>query len=281
MPLISMKEILYAAHSVGYGVGAYNVLNTDALQGIIKAAEEKRSPLILQMAQVRDSIAPLALIGPALVAAARKATVPVAVHLDHGETFEYAQQAIELGFTSVMVDASAYPLAQNIEYSKKVADYARSKGVSVEAEIGCLNDEGGGSNPNFFTVPEEAKAFCEAVEPDVLAVSIGNVHGPYKGEPNIQYELLETIHAQVGRPIVLHGGSGIDQEGFRKCIARGVSKINIATANYGLATQRMQAMPAFEVYQENSFVKVQQHVIQAVYEKTMEHMDMFMSSGKA
>ncbi|OHW61912.1 fructose-bisphosphate aldolase [Andreesenia angusta] len=231
--LVTTKELLEHAQQNKYAVGAFNVNNMEIVQAIIEAAEETQSPVILQASQGGLKYAGVEYIAGLGKIAAQNASVPVAIHLDHGTDFEQIMQCIRHGFTSVMIDASKYPLDENIAMTKKVIEVAHSVGVSVEAELGKI----GGTEDDItvsdrdatFTDPEEAKRFVEETGVDSLAIAIGTAHGPYKGEPKLDFDRLETIRKTIDTCIVLHGSSGVPEEALRKAISMGVSKINIDT----------------------------------------------------
>lgn len=234
MPLVQMKDILIKANQENYGVGAFSVANMEMVMGAIQAAEELRSPLILQIAEVRLNHSPIHMIGPLMVAAAKKATVPVAVHFDHGMTFEKIKETLEIGFSSVMFDGSHYPLEENIQRTKEVVELAKQYGATVEAEIGRVGGSEDGSEDieMMLTSTKEAKRFAEETDVDALAVAIGNAHGMYNGDPDLRLDRLQEINGIVDIPLVLHGGSGINPEDFKQCIQHGVRKINVATATF-------------------------------------------------
>ncbi len=237
MALINLKDLLNHAKQHKYAVGAFNMTNIDFLDTVIGAAVEQNSPLILQLAEVHFRYLNLEHIAPAIIRAASEVSIPICVHLDHGEKFETVVRAIRAGFTSVMFDGSKYPLEENIAKTKEVIKVARSVGVSVEAELGSVGGEVIGvaaptpkeANREAFTDVTEAKRFVEETDVDALAVSIGNVHGTYKGDPNLDFEILRQIRDAVDIPLVLHGGSGIYDEDFRKAITLGICKINFYT----------------------------------------------------
>ena len=207
--------------------------------GTIRAAEEENSPVIIQIAEGRLAHTPLDYIGPLMVQAAKDAHVKVCVHLDHGLTRAKVAEALSYGFTSVMYDGSRYELEENIRRTNEVADLARQKGVSVEAELGSIGGKEATDHDEkaVYTDVHEAVEFVSRTDIDALAVAIGNAHGHYKGVPHLNFERLAMIHDAVDLPLVLHGGSGISDEDFRRCIANGIRKINIATASLDAQTK--------------------------------------------
>ena len=231
--LVTGSELLLDAQKRGYAVGAFNVNNMEIIQAIIEAAEETRSPVILQASQGGLKYAGLEYIAALGKLAAEKATVPVALHLDHGTDFGQIMGCIRNGFSSVMIDASQYPLEENIRLTNKVIEVAHAVGVTVEAELGKI----GGTEDDIsvdekdatFTDPAEAKAFVQATNVDYLAVAVGTAHGVYKGEPKLDFDRIKALREAVDIPLVLHGSSGVPYDALREAISLGVCKINIDT----------------------------------------------------
>lgn len=277
MTLVKMKEILEHAETHNYGVGAFSVSNMETVMGVIRAAEELRSPAILQIAEVRLKHSPLNLIGPMMVSAAKSASVPIAVHFDHGLTKEKIHEALELGFTSVMYDGSHHALEENIAETKKIVELARSYGATVEAEIGQVggSEDGSVDLEVLVTSVEDAKNFAEETSVDALAIAIGNAHGVYKGDPVLHFNRLEEIDKIVETPLVLHGGSGISEEDFRKCISNGIRKINVATATFNSVVNHVNQSAPFSDY-----FTYHDSVVSAAEENVKRHMKMFQSDGK-
>jgi len=228
--LVNLNQVLAKAQSEHYAIGLFNTHDTDMLEAAISAAEELRSPIIIGTAEVLLPYGDLPLIAPALVAAARRASVPVVVHYDHGLTFEKTMEALKLGFSSVMYDASAKPYAENVAETKVVVKVAHAFGATVEGEIGHvgLAQDGDDKNGQYTTV-EEAVDFQAKTGVDALAVAVGNAHGVYKSKPCIQLDRIAELSAAVKCPLVMHGGSGLSADDFRNAIARGVAKMNIHT----------------------------------------------------
>ncbi|MFT2139469.1 fructose-bisphosphate aldolase [Bacillus thuringiensis] len=281
MPLVQMKDILIKADQENYGVGAFSVANMEMVMGAIQAAEELRSPLILQIAEVRLNHSPIHMIGPLMVAAAKKATVPVAVHFDHGMTFEKIKETLEIGFSSVMFDGSHYPLEENIQRTKEVVELAKQYGATVEAEIGRVGGSEDGSEDieMMLTSTKEAKRFAEETDVDALAVAIGNAHGMYNGDPDLRLDRLQEINGIVDIPLVLHGGSGISPEDFKQCIQHGVRKINVATATFQNIVSTVNTAVLNTPYSD--YFMYHQDVIEAAYENVKNHMLIFGSENKA
>lgn len=232
MPLVTAKELLIKAQEGGYAVGAFNVENMEMVQAVVEAAEELKSPVIMQTTPSTIKYAGLEYYYANAKAAADKASVPVVIHLDHGNSFDLAMQALRTGYTSIMIDGSHESFEDNIKVSKAVADACRPSGISVEAELGKVGGkeddlDGGDNNP--YTDPAEAKEFVDRTGVDSLAVGIGTAHGIYKGEPMIQFDVLSQIRDAVDVPLVLHGTSGVPDEAVKECINRGICKVNYAT----------------------------------------------------
>ncbi len=281
MALANLRDLLADAKAKNYAVGSFSIANMEMVLGVIKAAEETKSPIILQIAEVRLNYSPLALIGPLMVAAAKRAKVPVAVHLDHGTTLECIKQALELGFTSVMFDGSHLPLEENIEKTKKVVEMAKPYGAAVEAEIGCVGGSEDGSKDIAMrcTSPAQAAKFYSATEVDALAIAIGNAHGFYKEAPNLRFDILENVRGCVDVPLVLHGGTGISEEDFIRCHQSGIKKINIATATFASVEKNVR-----KGYTEGSiggYYDLHAAEIEGAYQNAKKHMEIFYSVGKA
>lgn len=229
--LVNLKEILKIAEEKKIAVGMFNATGFDSLQAIIAAAEELNQPVILAHAEVHNVYNDISIVGPAMIAAAKNAKVPVCVHLDHGVTLEMINRALDLGFTSIMIDASHLPFEENLELTKKVTEKAHSLGVSVEAELGRLVTSEDGTNQvdnpeAYYTDANEAKFFVEKTGIDALAIAFGTAHGFYKSQPKLSFEVVSEVRKITGLPLVMHGGSGVSEEGFKKAIESGIRKIN-------------------------------------------------------
>ncbi len=231
--LVTGKEILDHAHKNGYAVGAFNVNNMEIVQAIIAAAEQEKSPVILQTSEGAIKYAGADYLSAMVTLAARKASVPVALHLDHGTSFNTIMTCIRNGWTSVMIDGSHHPLEENIKVTADVVRIAHAAGVSVEAELGRLS----GVEDNIsveekdaiFTNPDEAVVFVKETGVDYLAIAIGTAHGKYSGVPKLDFDRLTEIKKRLDMPIVLHGASGIGEEDLKKSVRLGINKINIDT----------------------------------------------------
>ena len=229
--LANLNDILPRAAKEHYGVGLFNTIDTDMLEAAISAAEELRSPIIIGTAEVLLPYGELKLIAPSVIAAAKRASVPVVVHYDHGLTFERCMEALKLGFTSVMFDGSAGDSANNIAATREIVKIAHAIGATVEGEIGHVGEAASGDNEtnDRYTTVKEATDFVNATGVDALAVAIGTAHGAYKAKPRLDIERLKEIHAAIPTPLVLHGGSGLSDDDFRNTVREGISKVNIFT----------------------------------------------------
>ncbi len=232
MSLVTTKQLLSEAQKDGYAVGAFNVENMEMVQAVIAAAEELRSPVIMQTTPSTVKYAGLDYFYANVRVAAERASVPVVMHLDHGSSFELAMQALRAGYTSIMIDGSHESFEENIAVSKAVADACHPSGIPVEAELGKVGgkeDDLDGGEDNPYTDPQQAKEFVLATGVDSLAVGIGTAHGVYQGVPRLDVERLSEIRKVVAIPLVLHGTSGVPDEAVRECIQRGICKVNYAT----------------------------------------------------
>lgn len=233
MPLVSAARLLKAAAAGGYAVGAFNCNNMELVQAIITAAEAENAPVILQASQGAIKYAGLAYISTLARTAVAGTSVPVALHLDHGTSFEQALRCITAGFSSVMIDGSRLPFAENVALTQRVVDVAHVLGVSVEAELGKIggteDDVSVSEAEAFFTDPDEAGRFVSETGVDSLAVAVGTAHGRYRGKPRLDFERLSLIASRVNIPLVLHGSSGVPPEAIREAIRRGICKVNIDT----------------------------------------------------
>ena len=236
MPLVSLTPLLREAEREQRAVGAFNVSGIEMINGVMQAAEALKTPVILQVAEKRLASTPLSVLGKAMIAAAERSELPIAVHLDHGETEDCIRLALDLGFSSVMFDGSLLPPEESLRRTAAMAREAHRYGATCEGEIGVLGKtETGESVGSRFTDPDEAVFFARETGVDALAVAIGNAHGVYKGTPVFHFDVLDRIREKSDVPLVLHGGTGSSEANFRRCIASGVRKINIATALFQAA----------------------------------------------
>ncbi|MFN2340746.1 MAG: class II fructose-1,6-bisphosphate aldolase [Halanaerobium sp.] len=249
MNLVPMADILQDAHEKTYGVGGFNINNMEFLQGIIRGAEELDSPLILQASEGAIKYIGMDYVMQMVEAATKDIDIPVALHLDHGSSFESIMQCIRAGFSSVMIDASKMPFEENIALTKKVVEAAHSVGVTVEAELGTIggteDDHTVEEKDAMYTDPDQAKEFVEATGVDALAIAIGTAHGVYVGEPELDFERLDKIKQLIDMPVVLHGASGISAEDLRTGVKYGVNKVNVNTAFQQAFTAKIK-----EIYEQ-------------------------------
>lgn len=247
--LVNLVEILKLAEEKKCAVGAFNTPNWECILAVIDAAEKLNVPVIISHAQLHEEVSPLAKIGPIMVEAAKRAKVPVCVHLDHCETLDYMAQALEIGFTGVMYDGSTLPYEENLENSKKAVAMAKNYSCGVEAELGALaSREGGADNASgpVYTDPDEAVAFCRETGIDALAPSFGTAHGIYKAKPVLDLDRVKVISEKTGLPLVMHGGSGVSPEDYRTGIANGLRKINYYSYMSKAGTQAVKELLAKE-----------------------------------
>jgi len=277
--LVTLSEILKDANERHYAVGAFNCLSLENVMGALEAAEELRSPIILQLAEVQFPEAPMEMMAPLYLEAAKRSSVPVCVHLDHGQSLETCVRAIRLGFTSVMFDGAALPFEENVAASREVTRIAKAAGVDVEAELGKVGNSGV-DTADVFTDVDEAVRFVGSTGIDALAVAIGNLHGHYVHTPQLNIQRLIEIHEACDRlPLVLHGGSGTSEADFKACIHNGICKINVATAiQRGIMKrigERLSQKP------DEEYVPLKQVMIDASREVVAAHMRLFESEGRA
>lgn len=285
MPLVSMKEMLIKAKEGGYAVGQFNLNNLEFTQAILQAAEEEKSPVILGVSEgagrYMGGFKTVVKIVEGLLED-YKITVPVAIHLDHGSSFDKCKEAIDAGFTSVMIDASHDPFEENVATTSKVVEYAHAKGVSVEAELGTV----GGQEDDviadgvIYADPKECEELVKRTGIDCLAPALGSVHGPYKGEPNLGFKEMEEIGHITGLPLVLHGGTGIPTKDIQKAISLGTAKINVNTENQIASAKKVREVLAADpdMYDPRKYLGPARETIK---ETVIGKMREFGSSGKA
>jgi len=244
MPIVSMNEFLPKAKEKKFAVGQFNMNNLEFAQAIADAAAELNSPFIYGVSEGALKYMGMEYTVAIARAAAEKTGLPIALHLDHGSSFEVAMACIKAGFSSVMFDGSHYPLEENIRLTKEIVKAAHAMGVSVEGELGTIggveDDISVDEADAALAKPEEAIYFYEETGVDALAIAVGTAHGMYSGEPNIRYDIIEAVASKVPVPIVLHGGSGVPDESIRKSIAAGVGKINVNTENQVACTAKIR-----------------------------------------
>jgi fructose-bisphosphate aldolase class II len=246
--LVNLSEILKIAEEKGIAIGAFNTPNLTSLKAIIAAAEEINKPVIIMHAQVHEEmdLCTIEEVAPMMVAAAKRASVPVCVHLDHGTDLDYVKRGLDLGFTSVMYDGSTLSTEENIKNTITAVQMAHEKGASVEAEIGSMGtrEGGNGNDTSIYTDPDTAKDFVVKTGVDALACAFGTAHGFYKDTPKLDFDRLSKINSLIDVPIVMHGGSGVSEDGFKQAIANGIRKINyysyMSKAGYNAAKARIE-----------------------------------------
>lgn len=273
MALVTLKELISRANKLKIAVGAFSVGNMEMILGAIRAAEEMNTPIIIQIAEVRLPTSPLEIIGPMMVAAAENSSVDVCVHLDHGLKYETICKALEIGFSSVMIDGSLLSLEENIALTRKVVEAAREYGASVEAELGVVGgNEGGGKGHEIkYTDPSIADKFCKETDVDALAVAIGNAHGHYAVTPELRLDVLTDINNTCDTPLVLHGGTGITPDTFQECIRRGIRKVNIATASFDAVVRGAKK----SIDENGNYFKMSQSIADEVCENIKKHIRIF------
>ncbi len=229
--LVNLEYVLKIAEEKNCAIGSFNTPNLENMIAVISAAEELNVPVIIMHAQCHEEYAPLDIVGPIMLLMAKRAKVPVCVHLDHCEDLNYLKRAIDIGFTSVMIDASSLPYDENVKMTKEAVCLAHPKNISVEAEIGVLGGrEAGNQKPltkeEMYTDPDLAKKFVDDTNIDALACSFGTAHGIYKVKPELDFDRIQRINKLCNLPLVMHGGSGVSSEDYVKAIKCGVRKIN-------------------------------------------------------
>ena len=282
MPLVTSEKMLLDAQKGGYAVGAFNIENMEMVKAVIAAAEELRAPVMLQTTPSTVKYGTVDTYAAIVAAEAKKATVPVCLHLDHGSSYELAMAAMEAGYTSVMIDGSHEDFENNIAVSKKVADVAKEKGIPVEAELGKVGgkEDDLEAEADTNTDPKEAKEFVERTGVSSLAIAIGTAHGFYAGTPVLDKERVSEIRELVSVPLVLHGASGLTDEDVRECVERGICKVNFATELRVAYTDAIKELLAEkpETFDPKKFGVVG---MEAVKQLVMERMKVCGCDGKA
>ena len=281
MALAKLSELLSDAKSRHYAVGSFSVANMEMVLGVLKAVEETNSPAIIQIAEVRLKQSPLEVIGPLMVAAAKNSPMPVAVHFDHGKTEEKITQALDIGFTSVMYDGSHLPFEENCKNTAHINALASKYSADCEGEIGCVGGSEDGSENIAIncTSPDQALEFYRNTGVDALAVAIGNAHGNYKQTPHLRFDILRQTASLVPVPLVLHGGTGIAPDDFRKCVSLGIHKINIATATFDSVEKTVRE--SYEGGKISGYYDLQAAEVEGAYLNAMKHIEIFGCAGKA
>lgn len=286
MALISLAQGLAHAQQHGYALGAFNVLDTHFLRALFQAAEQQRSPFIINLAEVHFKYVSLDHLVAAIRCEAARHAIPVVLNLDHGLHFEAVVQAVRLGFTSVMFDGSGLSYDENVRQTQEVVKLCHAVGVSVEAELGAVGgDEGGAltgeADSAKFTEPALAADFVQSTGIDCLAVAIGNAHGKYKGEPRLDFDRLAAIRSAADIPLVLHGGSGISDADFRRAITLGIHKINFYTGMSQAALDAIETQMDQRDARYDSFAELLMAVERNISRVVAQQMQIFGSSGRA
>lgn len=281
MPLTTTVSMLRKAQEQGFALGAFNVENMEMAQAIISAAEELRAPVILQTTPSTVRYAGTGMYAAMVAALAQEASVPVAMHLDHGDSFALCAQALRSGYTSVMIDGSKLPLEENIALTYKVSEMCAAVGVPVEGEIGRVGGkEDDLESDGGYTIPEEAVRFEKESGLFSMAVGVGTAHGFYKEKPQLNKELITTLRGMLQAPMVLHGASGLSDEDVKDCIRRGICKVNFATELRAAYTEGVKAVLAEnpKTFDPKAYGKEARQRVKAL---VMERMLVCGCDGKA
>lgn len=284
--LVNMNDILLPAKRGKYAVGLFNAVNMELARGILAAAEATHSPVIMGTAEVLFPYGPLEEVSYYLIPMAKKANVPVVVHLDHGLNRDTCLKALELGFSSIMYDCSTDSYEENVKKVKEMADIAHSYGATIEGELGHVGDNEGSAEGSshmedpsrFYTDPKMAKDFVDKTGVDALAIAVGTAHGAYKLPPKLDFERIRTIANTVDVPLVLHGGSGLTDEDFRHAIAEGISKVNIFT-DINVAAVKAEFSRFTDM--NKGIIDLIPAAVEAIKQETEKKMKLFSSDGKA
>jgi fructose-bisphosphate aldolase class II len=277
--LVNLNDVLKDAQKNHYGVGLFNTTDTDMLQAAIDAAEEARSPIVIGTAEVLLPFGDLKWIAPSIIAAAKRASVPVVVHYDHGLTFERCMEALQLGFSSVMFDGSAGEYEKNIADTREVVKIAHAFGASVEGEIGHVGqaDASDDQKTDMYTTVEEATSYLAATGVDALAIAIGTAHGAYKQKPKLDLARLSEIRRATDTPLVLHGGSGLTDDDFRNVIRDGIAKVNIFTDLCVAGSNACRDALARDM----AYLEMRNLKVEYIKQEVLKKMTLFGSVGKA
>ena len=279
--LVNMNEVLLPAREGRYAVGLFNAVNLELARGILAAAQRTGSPVIMGTAEVLFPYGPLEEVSYYLIPMAKKAGVPVVIHLDHGLKKETCLKALDLGFTSIMYDCSTDDYDTNVEKVREMAEIAHSRGATIEGELGHVGDktDAAEADPSFFyTDPGQARDFVEKTRVDALAVAVGTAHGAYKLPPKLDFDRIRAIKEQAKVPLVLHGGSGLTDEDFRKAIRAGISKINIFT---DINVAAVRGARQHFVSDDKGLTELIPAAVEAVERETAKKMELFGSCGRA
>ena len=284
--LVNMNEVLKPAQQGKYAVGLFNAVNLELARGIIAAAEQSRSPVIMGTAEVLLPYGPLDEVSYYLIPMAKKANVPVVVHLDHGLNKQTCIKALELGFSSIMYDCSTDPYEVNVEKVREMAEIAHSYGATIEGELGHVGDNEGSAEGSshladpskYFTDPKLAKDFVEKTKVDALAIAVGNAHGAYKLPPKLDFARIEKIRKTIDVPLVLHGGSGLTDNDFKKAIELGISKVNIFT-DINIAAVKAEFRQFSSM--DKGIIDLIPAAVEAIKQEVLKKLELFSSVGKS
>lgn len=284
--LVNLNDVLLPAKKNHYAVGLFNAVNLELARGIISAAESTGSPVIMGTAEVLLPYGPLEELSYFLIPMAKKANIPVVIHLDHGLKKETCLQALELGFSSIMYDCSTDSYEENVKKVKEMADIAHSYGATIEGELGHVGDNEGSAEGSshlvdpkqFYTEPKMAKDYVDKTGVDALAIAVGNAHGAYKLPPKLDFERIRTIAKTVDVPLVLHGGSGLTDTDFKQAIQEGISKVNIFT-DINVAAVEAEFKKFTDM--NKGIIDLIPAAVEAVKQETMKKMKLFGSDRKA
>ena len=284
--LVNMNEVLLPAKKNHYAIGLFNAVNMELARGFIAAAEATQSPVIMGTAEVLFPYGPLEEVSYYLIPMAKKANVPVVIHLDHGLNYDTCIKALELGFSSIMYDCSTDPYEENVRKVKEMADIAHSYGATIEGELGHVGDNEGSAEGDsqlvdpskYFTDPSLAKDFVDNTGVDALAIAVGNAHGAYKLPPKLDFERIRTIANTVDVPLVLNGGSGLTDNDFKRAIQEGISKVNIFT-DINVAAVKAEFRQFSDM--NKGIIDLIPAAVEAIKQETEKKMKLFGSVGHA
>ena len=277
--LVNLNDVLKKAQKENYAVGLFNTTDTDMLEAVISAAEELNSPVIIGTAEVLLPYGELKLIAPSILAAAKRAKVPVVMHYDHGLTFDRCIEALKLGFSSIMFDGSADDYETNLANTREIVKIAHSFGASVEGEIGHVGqaDTNDNLDCDMYTTADEAEEYVKQTGVDALAVAIGTAHGVYKTKPKMNLERLSEIRQRIDTPLVLHGGSGLSDDDFRNTIKCGIAKMNIFTDLCLAGKEAMEEGLAKNL----DYLSIRNLKVEKIKEAVKKKIELFGSVDKA
>lgn len=287
MTLVTLNDILPTAKKEGYAIGAFNYTDLNTARGIVKAAEEENSPVVLQIAESHFPYLPLRIGGKFALDLAKHASVPVVVHLDHGTDIKTCIEALRMGFSSVMLDFSLKNIHENIAETKKVVEFAHDLGASVEGEVGVMTRDGENDKPDYsklkdnYTTVSEAKKFYDQTGIDAMAISYGTVHGIYREKPVLNFNRLNEISHAVPVPLVVHGGSGLSDEEYRNSIKNGISKINYYSVMSFNVTNGLRKYLDSTNEQQIFLYDVDTKIIELVKDDIKNKIEVFGSNNKA